>query len=207
VERLQQKRYRAKRVRRQYIPKGDGTQRPLGSPAVEDTLLQLGVARLLAAIYAQDLLRCRYGSRPAVGALDAVDPRTIKLQCGRYAWGVAADSKQFFDTIDHEWIVQMVAERIEDGALLRLMRKWRKAGVLDTDGTVLHPVTGPPQGGPVSPVLAHVFRHYGLDVGVEKVVQRHCRGEACLSRYADDCGCAFAHQTEAERFSKVLGQR
>jgi RNA-directed DNA polymerase len=98
VERLKQTRYRAKRVRRQYIPKGDGTQRPLGIPAVEDKLLQLGVARLLEAIYAQDFLRCRYGYRPAVGALDAVDTLTIKLQFGRDAWVVEADIKKFFDS-------------------------------------------------------------------------------------------------------------
>jgi RNA-directed DNA polymerase len=207
VERLKQKRYRAKLVRRHDIPKGDGTQRPLGIPAVEDKLLQLAVARLLEAIYEQDFLRCSYGYRPHVGALDAVDTLTIKLQFGRYAWVVEADIKKYFDPIDHEWMVRMLAERIDDGALLRLIRKWLQAGVLDTDGQVLHPVTGTPQGGTVSPVLANVFLHYVLDVWFEKVVKRHGRGEACLIRYADDFVCAFENQADAERFYNVLGRR
>ena len=101
----------------------------------------------------------------------------------------------------------MVAERIDDGALLRFIRKWLKAGVLDTDGLGLHPATGTPQGGTVSPVLATVFLHYVLDLWFEKVVKQHCRGEACLIRYADDFGWAFEDQADAERFYSVLGQR
>jgi retron-type reverse transcriptase len=157
VERLKHKRYRATRVRRQDMPTGDGTPRPLGIPAGADTLLQRAGARLLEAIDEQDVLRCSDGYRPKGGALEAVETLTITRQCGRDAWGGEADITQCFDTIAHDGMVRMVAERIDDGALLRLMRKWWKAGGLDTEGPGLHPVTGTPQGGTVSPSLAKVF--------------------------------------------------
>jgi RNA-directed DNA polymerase len=159
VEQLQRKRDRAKLLRRHDIPTGDGQLRPVGRPAVADKRLPLAVTRLLTAIYAQDFRRCSSGYRPHVGALDAVDKLPIKRQCGRYHWGVEADSTGFFDNIDHEGMIRMWAERIDDQALLRLIKKWLKAGVLDTDGQVLPPGTGTPQGGIVSPILAHVYLH------------------------------------------------
>lgn len=132
-----------------------------------------------------------YGYRPNTGAHDAVDKQTVKLQFGRYNFVVEADIQGFFDNIDHDWLIRMLGERIEDGALLRLIRKWLKAGVLDTDGTVFHPQTGTPQGGVVCPVLANVYLHYALDLWFHKVVRKRCKGEACLVRYADDYVCAF----------------
>jgi len=104
-------------------------------------------------------------------------------------------------------LVRMLAERIEDGAFLRLIKKWLKAGVLDTDGQVLHPATGTPQGGSISPILANVYLHYALDLWFHKVVKPRCRGEACLIRYADDFVCAFQYQADAERFYQELGYR
>ena len=207
VERLKRGGYRAKLVRRRYIPKGDGGKRPLGIPATEDKLLQLAVKRILEAIYEPDFLKCSYGYRPKVSARDAVHDLTVKLQFGSYRYVVEADIKGFFDHVDHEWMVRMLQERIDDRALVRLVKKWLKAGVLEEDGKVIHPVTGTPQGGVISPILANIYLHYVLDLWFHKVVKKQCRGEACLIRYADDFVAAFEHQADAEGFYRMLPER
>jgi len=145
-------------------------------------LVQAACAKLLSAIYEQDFVAGSYGYRPGRGAKDAVQDLTFELQFGRYGYVVEADVKGFFDHLDHDWLLKMLSLRIDDQAFLRLIRKWLKAGVLEPGGEVLHPETGTPQGGVISPVLANVYLHYVLDLWFERVVKPRCQGEALLCR-------------------------
>jgi RNA-directed DNA polymerase len=207
VQRLKAQRYRATLVRRCYRPKEHGKVRPLGIPALEDKLVQLAWAKLWMAIYAQDFLDGSDGYRPGRGALDAVRDLPFDLHYGTYGSVVEGDVKGFFDHLDHTWLEDRLRVRIDDRAFLRLIRTWLKAGILDTEGHVIHPETGTPQGGTVSPVLAKAYLPYALDVWFAKGGKAHCRGEAMLGRDADDWVCAFRYQDDAERFYRVLPKR
>lgn len=205
-ERLKGKRYHAKLVRRVFIPKAGGGQRPLGIPALEDKIVQNLARRILELLFEPLFLDCSYAYRPDRSARQAVENLQNELR-QKYVWVVESDIKSFFDTIDHDQLIEMVKTRVDDEAFIRLIRKWLNAGVLNSDETVDMPTGGTPQGGVISPILANIYLHFVLDRWFDGDVKKKSGGEAYMIRYADDFVTAFRYHRHAASFLRRLPAR
>ena len=205
-ERLQRGAYRAKPVRRAYIPKADGRQRPLGVPALEDKIVQRAVVAVLNAIYDTDFLGFSYGFRPKRSPHLALDALTVGIMTKKVNWVLDADIRSFFDTLKHEWLVRFVEHRVADRRVVRLIQKWLNAGVLEEGHRIVSEV-GTVQGGSISPLLANVYLHYVFDLWAQRWRKRQAHGDVVVVRFADDFVVGFEHRDDAEQFLVELRDR
>jgi group II intron reverse transcriptase/maturase len=199
--------YRAKPVKRAYVPKADGQKRPIGIPALEDKIVQRATVSVLNAVWETDFLGFSYGFRPGRSAHVALDALAVGIQTRKVNWVLDADIRAFFDTLDHGWLIKFVEHRIADPRVVRHIQKWLNAGVMREDGQRERQEAGAVQGGSISPLLANVYLHYVLDLWAQRWRRTRARGDVILVRYADDFIVGFQHESDARRFREELAER
>ena len=205
-ERVHRGAYRALPARRGFIPKADGSQRPLAIAALEDKIVQRATAAVLNAIYEEDFLGFSCGFRPGRGTHDALDALCVGICRKKVSFILDADIRSFFDEISHDWLIRFLEHRIGDRRIIRLIQKWLKAGVLE-DGVVMVSDRGTGQGSVISPLLANVYLHYALDLWTERWRRREATGDMIIVRYADDFIIGFQHEEDARRFLDEMRER
>jgi group II intron reverse transcriptase/maturase len=205
-DRVQSERYQAKPSKRIWIAKSDGQQRPIGIASLEDKIVQQALATVLNQIYEVDFLDCSYGSRSGRSQHNALDAIYVAITQKKVGWVLDADLSKFYDSLDHEWLMKFLGHRVSDPRMLRLLRKFLRAGVSE-DGEWSKTVVGTPQGAVISSLLANLFLHYALDLWVSQWCGRHARGEVHLVRYSDDFVMGFQYQSDAKQFQTELKER
>lgn len=205
-ERLRKCAYRARSVKRAYIPKGDGRQRPIGIPALEDKIVQRSMVEVLNAIYEVDFLGFSYGFRPKRSQHDALDAVVEAIEGRKVNWVLDLDIRGFFDTIDHEWLIRFIEHRIKDKRVIRHIKKWLNAGVME-NGHWYKTEEGTPQGGSISPLLANIYLHYVFDLWANSWRNSKASGDIVMVRFADDLIVGFQYKHEAMRFQEDLKSR